>query len=220
MVYVSPWVTNLAGVGLKILAIGIVGLVLLGAGCARPVPPDPGTQLAPMHKEQFDLALQGVVNPDKYHKMMEDYWISDEEWNEAVNDFLSCAEAQGTEGIVEENVAGFGLSPRRQQELYQIYPDKEEAKIQLDKEDEIVWDCGTQTVLRVNTLYFGPRNNPDGLMPGGAIRRCFQELDDHSLDGLTDNEVQELIMVPGHFTSLGAGQKECFRNRIYGSKTD
>ena len=55
----------------KILSVGLVGLVLLGAGSARTASPDPVTRLAPMHKERFVGYLGESGKRDKYQKMME-----------------------------------------------------------------------------------------------------------------------------------------------------
>lgn len=195
----------------------VVSAVLVASAVACSPGEDDGAiaarSVAPMYEEEFRRKLSGEF-PDKVRTVLADYWVTDEEWNDLVNDYLVCMESLGSEGYVAADHLNFGVSERRQEEINRVNAGIA-AFTQLEIETDYAWDCAEPNIRPVGELYFGPRGNPEGLSWPEALQRCYKEAGLDELDGLTQEEILELTGQVDYDIDDPPARRSCLDNPSY-----
>jgi len=163
------------------LVLGVVGLlVLVLSACANPSSSSTAT-LAPMWVNQFNQALADPNLSDFERQVLSDYKITDAEYQEAKDRFVTCMTDKGWT-VTYSNDGGYSTVPA----LGTTHTDPG-ASI-LDG-----YACSIGTTNWIEPIYLGIRNNPQGITREQQIRTCYEQHNVPDGAGLSDDEFAHLV---------------------------
>lgn len=185
---------------------------MLGSGCASDSSPQQGPTLSASNRALFDQALNSNLSA-KQAAILGDYWVTDEEWFELVDDFHACLAPSGIEGWVAPTQARVNLSDAHLAKLNREYDDPMQ---QMNEDFEVLLACADQHLMMIGTLYFEPRSNPDGVSHWEALRRCYAKHGLADLDGIPEDQIEDFVNSPDYDQFNPPQRAECLANPSYG----
>lgn len=196
--------------------VAVLVLVFL-ASCGSSDDPDPvGTHISPFMREWVDSGVDTFS--DFEHAVLEDYWVSEEEWQEAQDLFYQCMNDLGLEGsvIIIGSSVGHGLSdPDMARMNVEGGGVEADVKALLTAGSQKALDCSEGTVSTVGIVYAEAQNNPDGLDRNGAVRRCWSQQGYEEYSDLSDDEIHRIDY--GEVPAPDPGIMDCLREPAYSS---
>ena len=169
----------------------LLPFVLLLSGCTN-AQPAPSVSIAPTYKSQIDQILAN--NPTDFEKkVLSDYQITDAEYREAQELFIQCMADQGwTVVLTPEGTYSITGTPGSGNENSFV-------------PDGVSESCSSGTLDGVEAIYFGMRDNPEGLTMPQQIRACFSKEKVPDGAGLSDSEFEAMLQDPTYHPSTDAG---------------
>ena len=173
-----------------LLAMVVLLLCLAGCTSAQPVP---SVTVAPMWKDEIDRTLALNTNLSDFERqVLSDYVITDAEYAEAQDLFKQCMSDQGWSATFDSDGRGETVTALDGSGNTGTVP----ADVELG--------CQTGTLINIQPLYFGMRDNPQGLSNDQLIRACFDKKSVPDGTGLTDDEFSALVDDPDYVPSSAA----------------
>ena len=170
----------------------VIALLLCLAGCTSAQPAS-AVSIAPMWKDEIDRILaQNTHLSDFERQVLSDYVITDAEYAEVQDLFKQCMSDQGWSATFDSDGRGLTITALDGSGNTGAVP----ANVELG--------CQTGTLINIQPLYFGMRDNPQGLSNDQLIRACFDKKSVPDGTGLTDDEFSALVGDPDCVPSSGA----------------
>ena len=165
----------------RCVLLAVVVPLLCLAGCTGGQPAQSVT-VAPMWKDEIDRTLALNTNLSDFERqVLSDYVITDAEYAEAQNLFKQCMSDQGWDVTFDADRRGLNITALGGSGHTGTVP----ADVELG--------CQTGTLINIQPLYFGMRDNPQGLSNDQLIRACFEKKSVPDGAGLTDDEFSALV---------------------------
>jgi hypothetical protein len=174
----------------------LIGLLLVVSGCT---PQETKPTLAPMWQAQFDSALADPKLSDFQREVLSDYQVTDAEDQEAWDRFSQCMLDQGWDVEVSGD-GSFSVGG---------VPGTENANDPNGVPYDVTDGCQSGTIVHVDEIYRGLRDNPEGKTRYQLIRDCFDAHGVPDGKGLTDDAFAKLIDDPQFKASTVEG-KICY----------
>lgn len=159
-------------------------IVIAGCTSAAPVTQH---EVSDRHRAWVDEKLAGDLT-DFERKVLEDYWVTDEEYAQARDMFRACVEDEGFEVILEDGQTT--VFPKAGAAFWSQF-DSEEAA--LTAQDAVVDECSIGTTMFVEAAYSETRENPEGWSWYEAMVACAEALGLTEGRGLSEDEMMEAI---------------------------
>lgn len=173
-----------------IRASAVASLVLALAACTGGTTPAPG-DVPSMYVAEIDNILAGSPS-DLEERVLADYRVTDAEITEARDAFATCVR-ELPYGFVLELAADGGYEISGLEDFYATFATEDEAAKAFD---DVVVGCEEGTTLNLGPLYAQMRDNPEGKTYVELVRECFARHDVPDGDGLTDDQLSELLESP------------------------
>lgn len=178
----------------KIIYLFGIGTIMVLPGCVKANTETKYPTLSPRYAEDLRMMQKAGSFNEFETQILEDAWVTDEEWNQAKSLYYACMNQHGLEGdLGDGSRLEYGATLADQDKFAANYPPEDRMKA-LDKIMQLASDCAIGTVEGVGIYYFEPRNNPDGVEHQEAVRRCITKTSFASdFAGLNDEEMQKLL---------------------------
>lgn len=200
---------------LSVVSVFGVGCLIL-AGCSGDSESIQQSSLHPVYEQQLTSFLQTMNLTDLDRAILEDRWISDEEWNELVNLYMTCMANHGLEGSVGSTQLSHGTTLASQDTYAAKFPDEDPLEV-AERLGYIEIDCAADNIAKLGHFYFEPRTNPEAVDFVEATRRCLVKHGqaDHAalLDGVDFETYHEAVDM-FDFTNPDVGW--CVETKSYG----
>jgi len=184
------------------LLTGVVVVMLVG-GCSRG-DAEPPAHVADVYRELVDATLQR--DPSALEaEVLQDYEVTDEEYFRAREAQKRCVEESGHDLSVSwqesgqttiEWPSGFSEAMGGQ--------DAAQAVV-----DAVMSDCSVGTTSTIEPVYFGMRDNPEGLSGPELIRACYARHGIEDGQGLRDEEFMEAYVGDESYLAAHPAAQEC-----------
>ncbi|WP_309135537.1 hypothetical protein [Cellulomonas sp.] len=181
--------------------VGVLAVTSLApalAACAGGAP-EPDPDLPAVYAAEFDRVLAGDPS-DLEREVLEDRRITDAEYATARDAFRQCAEDAHYEVTFLEG-GGFDIGPGPQ--VQDAHGSDEEA---LAAMDAVVAGCEDGTTASIGYLYEAMRSNPEGSTGVQVIRACFAEKGVPDGDGLSEEQLTQLLHDESYVPSSDAAR--------------
>ena len=159
--------------------IACLGLV----GCAGSTDSPPDSSVNVRWKAEIDQVLALPSATDLERQVFADYRVSDAEYAEAQAMFIQCMAEQGwtTRWDASDNTYVTSATPGGGHEGTGVPND--------------VWEaCDSVTLNWIELVYFEMARNPDKLSWPELVRRCFVKYGVADADGLTDEQLSQMLL--------------------------
>lgn len=168
-------------------ALLVLALLAAFPGCASGGPSSDGAGVPAARRAQVDQLLAGDDVPAPQREALEDYVVTDLEFQQARDALRQCLEPFEFNVTLRDD-GGMGIE----------YPTEYLAKFDSDLEaadagEALIHECELAHSAFVEMVYNGQRDNPDGLTFVEAVRACIDRLGLEEGRDLTDDELQDRL---------------------------
>lgn len=179
--------------GRAIRTILVLALLAALPGCASGDPSSERADVPAARRAQVDQLLASDDVPGPQREALEDYVVTDREFQQARDALRQCLEPYE-----------FNVTLRDDGGMDVEYPPEYLAKFDSDLEaadagEVLIHECEVAHSAFVEMVYNGQRDNPDGLTFVEAVRACIDRLGLEEGRDLTDDELQDRLQADESF---------------------
>ena len=180
--------------------IVVIMVVACLSGCATT--PSARDTIAPMWRDYIDQALSDPNTSDLVRHILEDYVITDAEFQEARGQFKQCMADKGWTVSFGEHTTSISGA---------IGGPHEGATSANDDPTQDMDQCEQLSIGPIEMIYNGLTYNPEGLSLVQSTRKCFEKYGVTDADGMTDDQLGDLLSSENYIPSSPAAEL-CFED--------
>ena len=169
-----------------------MGALLLTAGCSSSSSAPP-TGMPSMWVAEYDKALADPKLSDFERSVLQDYAITDAEYQEARQRFKDCMADLGW--IVTDTANG----------SYDIVGAPGTANVNQAPDASVTEGCSVGTTAYIEFIYLGMKSNPSGVSWAQQIWSCFQRNGVPDGAGMSDDQFEQMVTDPHFHASTPQG---------------
>ena len=169
------------------LIVGFTVILVLAMGGCTSSTSVTSPSLPAMWKADFDQALADSSLSDFQRQILSDDVITDSEYHEAQDHFQQCMADQGWS--VTFNQDNDGQSDQGSYSMAALNGRAWDA----DAASASASTCSKDSTSWVDTIYWGMKDNPQGLTQAQLIRACFQAHNVPDGSGLSDDQFSQML---------------------------
>lgn len=141
-------------------------------------------------RERLEYTRSSTPLTELQREVLEDGWVTDAEWAEMTDLFMSCLAERDIVGVVGTVDLRIGVDTSTQDKFIAKYGDLDSAFRVIDP---IVDRCSHESIGVIGPFYFEARNNPDGLDLLELTRVCMMRVGLTEYANISDDEIDRLF---------------------------
>lgn len=165
--------------GLTLVTVGLLAVLL--SACNNNSPSQASVTLPAMWRDQYNQALADPNLTDFERRVLSDYTITDAEYKEATDKFVTCMTNAGWT-VTYNSDGGYSTVPA---------PGTTHASPTASIQDG--YSCSLGTTAWIEPIYLGIRDNPSGVTRDQQIRACYDKHDVPDGAGMSDDQFAQLV---------------------------